>query len=375
MEAMIRVIEQETEIRPIVGPSGNSWRLSLTFEITSQADAVQVLVFLDRRMIPLPSEDRHSLVVSVPGVESSSNNSIAPMSLSHKQVILLILSPIQIGFGTRYILQKHIDFRWWNENLIPNSVDLAIQAQNQLGETFYATSMQGHYTGNANDYRYALLELIRAGRSSHFYFPTQRPVFTMPALAFTKIAPILQKYENTTMFSVTWPSEVDFWTMEAGTNYLVSQVEKIFRTKGLDHPRRMGICPFGMGHTYVYSYMYLREMEIQSKLGIEIRMFMLERMSNILGSDKSGLTAFGDSVGFVFENIHSGILGETASIFFANKDIKYIHEMYREIYENAIPWERYKRERKVLFSPQEDHEIKQRVTYIVCLARKNLGLL
>lgn len=367
-----RIHEERIELYP-TREGSRHWLLSLPFEVPSEPAPTQFEIFLDNPMRAiLPSS--YALKELSP-----KRGTLLPeihVAENLRTIRFDIDAPPLGSTSQTQTANVVIDFEWWMGK-VPQWIDLKITAGVIGNQVIESKVVRGVYLGQVDDLRSLLCRSFAPG-ASRFYFPSNRPVVVVPAVAMAELAPMLQRFPHTTMRSVTWFSEAEFWTSEIGTNYLSSQIERMLRPSGQqqpERPERIAVCPLMLGRSVDSCRSFFQELEAQARLGIAIRIVSPIALEGAMRHSDAAPTAYGDSVGFIYDGIQQGITGEQASVFFSQKDVSDVRGLYDDLWNNSEQWSDYMRIRGVHFSPEQESEIEGRRGFVLSEAKHAASIL
>jgi hypothetical protein len=355
----IKLLERLTSIE---SNNDKKWTLILEFELSGFNLRSRINVTLDKEMVPESTEiiNSESASISLRNIGASVTYSNQSVCKEKRTVDFSVTSLI---FNKTDNITKHINFTWVNPWLLPNNIDICVSVtSNYIKVDQY--NLQGINARNG------IIELLLLKHKSHFHFPTQSTNFyEIPLTKLWEIGPTLQNCNDTTGWTITWPAETNIWSSVTGKNFIAAQLSK-YKSIFVDKPiRRLVLCPYSLGTNEPLLRQYLIEIEIQSRLNIDIRVVSIDDIHKVMNYEHAAVCLYGKSFGFLLKNIIDPIENQQVVVYLNDYTIDGARDQYKSIWEPADEWYKYKSKRNITFLPQDEINIANRVAEMKYLSQ------
>lgn len=322
---------------------GHEWKLLLTFKLDPGINWYHAAVQFDRNIIPEPIEvsrhgdavDREKRRISFP---------LTAMTLSSQHV------------------KKTIKFRFSEPGRIPHSLSFLIRIRSYFRKrVLLAETVIGTYlSGTSRD-------LLAVRRDSAFYFPSERRFLEVPLSEYGPLSPLLAKVAGVP-WALTWPEELPYWISKEGTEYLALQLSRMTVSSALNSEIRLALCPYLLGTAEPLRADFLRELEVQSRCGISIKMITPRVIEQTSGDSSTAVDGLGDLVGFRTLDTNSAMSSAQVAVHFEAEVIQRLRSEYAELDAQAMPWRDYKSITRTSFAKEGEMAIVVRSNRIRRLA-------
>ena len=367
---MIRLIPEKTSI----WNQRISSILDLQFEANAPLSWSTVRVVLDKSMVPLPPtfEPSGAVAISLDGPSLQLpilNDSVSPDD--HLVTFRLFWVDVPKLQRRRFTLRKQIAFRWRDSLAVPKQISFAVTIAGLLGRRIASFKVRGINVKNSPIY------LISKRRKSDFYFPTQE---SMPHLAYGdawEVVSEVQDMDDSTGWAYTGPEDLIYWESDEATVYLSRQLARIWRSNFRDRPTRMALSPVDLDISDSVLRRFLKILELQAVLGIEILIIRPRSVETTTGSHDVALGGFGSALGlrWVWIGEPDQANSKKAALYLTRDSIAYLKEEYLDLARQATAWKLYKQQKQIQFLDAEQREIVIRSSKIRILARELLDSL
>jgi hypothetical protein len=340
---LITILSEETSIVD----SGSHSVLELTWKLDSRFGVASVEVYLDSSMYAIPVSYQDGVSVELTyGVPSLSLQQPGPVVSENRKIVTFKIHNVSLHLNAKGGVQrKQIPFEWRNPGHIPEKVEIGV-AVKSLFLGAYTERLVGFNT------RTGIIKFLTQRNDSSFHFPKLSPVYSVPYWEFSKDAALYQSGPDTTVKSVTWPTELPYWHSPEGEQYLASQIRKIdLRQHPSTVPVRIAMCPFELDMPASLTTLFLQEMEVHSRLGVRVHVISPKDLSGVV-DDKNSIALYGGSLGLDFQGTDSELSAGALSLMLDSHRIRDLERMYEEIYQLSTPWVEYKKRRGITFSDE-----------------------
>lgn len=178
---------------------------------------------------------------------------------------------------------------------IPNHIVLWVVTNDGLSRKF-----EGINIGTPESLRHKLVEFM-AAPEDRFLFSHQTVAPSMPYEVMADLLPILVGRPAATVWGTTWPGELLFWYTKPGVDFLARQIVALETGHGI--PRRIAFAPQDLGVEARLASSYLAELEVQYKLGVDVRIVEPGVLWGNAGGTNRGLLCLGEEIGITYSNI------------------------------------------------------------------------
>ena len=340
---MIKILGEETSITD----AGSHSVLELTWKVASRFGVASVEVSLDSSMYAIPVNYQGGVSVElsygIPSVSLEQPDYI--ISENRKEVTFKVHNVSLHLYAKGSIQKKQIPFEWRNPSHVPEKVEIGVVVSS-LFLSKHEEKLVGFNTTTG------IIKFLTQRSDTSFHFPKQSPVYSVPYWEFSKDAALYQTGPDTTVKSVTWPTELPYWHSPEGEQYLASQIHKIDGRKPSTVPVRIAICPFELGMQPSTAVPFLQEMEVHSRLGVKVHVISPKDLSGII-DDKNSIALYGGALGLDFQGTDSELAAGSLSLMLDSHRIRDLCRMYEEIYKQSLPWAEYKKQRGLTFSDED----------------------
>ena len=306
-----------------------------------------VEVYLDASMYAIPVDYQDGVSVELTyGIPSVSLKQPSHIVSENRKVVIFKVNNVSLHLNTKGGVQrKQIPFEWRNPSHVPEKVEIGV-AVSSLFLSRHKEKLVGFNTTTG------IIKFLTQRSDSSFHFPKQSPIYSVPYWEFSKDAALYQAGPDTTVKSVTWPTELPYWHSSEGEQYLASQIHKIDMRKPSTIPVRIAICPFELGMPPGTAALFLQEMEVHSRLGVRVHVISPKDLSGVI-NDKNSIALYGGALGLDFQGTNSELAAGSLSLMLDSHRIRDLCRMYEEVYILSIPWAEYKKRRGITFSDED----------------------
>lgn len=340
---MISLLSDETAIIDAEGYS----LLELTWRLDTRFGVASIEVYLDSSMYATPANYQDGMSIEFTyGLPSISLEQSGSIVSDNRRIVTFKIHSFSLYLNTKGTIQrKQIPFEWRNPNSIPEKIEIEVIVDS-LFSTPYKVKLVGFNT------RTSIIKFLIQRNDSSFHFPKQSPIHSLPYWEFSRDAALYQSVPNTTIKSITWPTELAYWHSSEGEEYLISQIRKIDIQKHSTAPTRIAICPFELGMPFGVSRLFLQEMEVHSRLGVRVRVISPNSLSKVI-NEKNYIALYGDGLGIDFQGTDAELSAGTVSLILDSYRIRGLDQIYSEIYRLSTSWIEYKKKKSISFSDEE----------------------
>lgn len=340
---MITLLSEETSI---IDEEGRSF-LELTWRLDTRFGAASIEVYLDASMYAVPSNYKDGVSVEVTyGPPSISLEQAGPIVSADRKVVTFKIHNVPLHLNTKGSVQRvRIGFQWRNPNNIPERVEINVGVKSFFFSS-YKEKLVGFNTTSG------IIKFLTQRSDSSFHFPKQSPIYRIPYWEFSKDAALYQSGSNTTIKSITWPTELAYWHSSKGEEYLISQIRKLDPQKHSTIPTRIAICPFEAGMSWDVSRLFLQEMEVHARLGVRVRVISPKALFKVI-NDNNSIALYGSGLGLDFQGTDAELSAGSLALMLDSYRIRDLDQMYNEVFKLSSSWIEYKNKRSISFSDEE----------------------
>lgn len=298
-------------------------------------------------MYAIPADYQEGVSVEFTyGIPSLSLAQVNPVVSDNRKVVAFKVHSVSLPLNVKGSVQrKRIPFEWVNPSRVPEKVEIVVVARSLLSKIHKETLVGYNATTS-------LVKFLTCRNDSSFYFPKQSPVYRIPYWVFSKDAALYQSQPNTTVKSITWPTELAYWLSPEGEQYLISQVRKIDARSPSTAPTRIAICPYESSAPTDVRTVFMREMEVHSRLGVRVSVISPKALSKIIG-DENSIALYGNGLGLDFEGIASELSEGSLSLMLDSRRIRDLGQKYEAIHRFSTRWSEYKNRKAISFSDED----------------------
>ena len=352
---MVRLLKGRTSVRSI----SDSPYLELQFACSNNiAEYAKIQVLLDETMQPLPGAGESGISANFSSFSLSDSRPYAVYDRS-KYVNKRLLE-----FSFRYALKGRIEplrihFKWLTQRKIPENVSIEVAITDVLGitrtEVLKGLNIQG-----------TSLHVLLLGTDTDFYFGSDSNVISMEYWEFMRDVHQIHETSGVSLRSMTYPSEYPFWgDRNLSDKTLVSQIDPVIIRSTGQRPKRVLVDPFGLDLQYQEALKILREMEVHSKLEIQVSVIDPCKLESLGIDVGSAVCCFGDRMSTEFEGIGSDGSTAMVDVSLDGDVINWVGKKHNEVVLASEPWSTYKSKNRLYFDSEEDYfYIKDRVRRI-----------
>lgn len=244
---------------------------------------------------------------------------------------------VSLASGSKRVGQTvRVPFRFVSA-ILPRRIVIEVSSRG-IGGSLGRATYEGVYLGSASSIAGNLVDFLKDPRN-RFFFGRQGTTPRVVYDALSTVIPAAQRLPGSIVWGTTWPHELDFWNSPPGIDFLARQ--NIDLVDGRGTPRRIAICPFSLEVKPELAYRFLAELEVQRRLGVDIRVLEPTRMTDDLDGTADALLCLGDRFGVMY----SGILapqgqGTTAQLLFGD-DVDNARKLYNASQLGGRPFAEY----------------------------------
>jgi len=326
----------------------NSNYLELVFNCSSRFwEYANVLVTLDKRMIPTPSNKSNSPSLSLSGISMSDNRDYATYKDSQSININFFELPLRYRLKND-IRSKRIHFKWVSSDL-PRKIRIKVVITNKF-KFKHEIILNGICTQDK------AIHLLMPREDSSFYFGHDSNVITTSYWNLMREVESLQNSALKPLYSMTYPLEHKFWMSKQGGSMVRSQVKRtVLRASHGALPKRILVDPIKLDASEEVKTNIVREMEVHSRLGVAIYVASPNNLGKTGAKLGASYCIFEDSLSMNFRDVTQNDHRGGVEICFDMEKINRHHLIHKEILDCSIPWSKYKRNNELYLDDEESY--------------------
>lgn len=336
-----------------------AWELDLTVRVGRVLLDHELWVYLDSSVHVTPPALQPDTVttsatasVSTRPVSVSRSRTHAPVGyrlIENKIISFAIPSRTRAGV---YSFAAPIRF---TADLVPERVTLRV-AMRRLRREIVIGSFTGLYLGTTRSLRANLVDFLTTP-GQRFLFAIHGSHVRLPYSAFSTVLPEVQYLPDSVVWGTTWPQEVAFWNSDSGLDFLAHQLRSYLADDA--KPRRIAISPSAQEIPTALAEWYMAELEVQHRLGVDIRIVEPEHLVDELGTSTEALLCLGGSLAISYSQIDGPDMTTTRATLRLGDDVSALRDAYDAIQREGTDWADYQRKYQV--SPQRSRYVAARL--------------
>jgi hypothetical protein len=284
----------------ITESSPRNWILHLIVNTWRQRPFSEYTINLDHSMIPVVPEVELEYVRTLSGsvpLKASISTTRARRSYFvspdlRSVTVSLPFSPRPESSGIA------IPFTFANQ-LIPSKISISVAARisrfNVQGATF-----EGIYLGNEAAVRRRLVDFL-VDPTDRFFFGSPNNEVIIPHTVLSNALPAIVRSPQSIVWGTTWPHELPFWESADGIDFLAQQIVDLMAGRGM--PRRIALSPDDLNVDRAIRDRFLAELEVQAKLGVDVRVLEVTYLHAELGNAGEALLSLSDNIGVLYTSV------------------------------------------------------------------------